>query len=798
MPKKPTYEELEKRVQELEQAESEHKHNEAELIHSHKLMDYIISHARSAIAIHDRDLNYIYVSKRYIKEYKIKEQNVIGKHHYEIFPDLPQKWRDVHQRSLAGEVLSEEEDPYYREDGSVDWTRWECRPWYESDGSIGGIIIYTEVINERKKVEEALQKNEARFRQVYEHIAVGIARVSINFQIENANDAYCRMVGYREDELIGQYLGGIIPQEVVEANLQKQTEVAAGKIECYRMEKQFIHKEGHIIYGILDAKLVRSDEGTPRFFLVSVVDITSRKLSEKALQESEKKHKNISFLSSDYFYALNVGNSGQLCIDWISESFERVTSYSQKEIENFNNWVSHIYPEDLPNLDKNTELLLSNHPVTNQYRIIVKNGDIRWFTDRLHPEWSEEENRVVKVYGAVRDITERKNAEKEKEKLQLQLSQTQKFEAIGTLASGIAHQFNNALSALMGNIDLLEMDFPSNKNIAHYTKGMRASVHRMTQLTAKLLAYARGGKYQAKTVLLCDFIREIIPLVNHTIDSTIHLNTDLPRDFLNVKVDLTQIQLVLSAILTNASEAIESKGGRISVTCQKVSITDDIIKGFPGLKLGNYACLTITDNGKGMDEESRARVFEPFFTTKFEGRGLGMAAVYGIVKNHNGWITVDSNLHEGTIVKIYLPAVKTPVMVEARPEQKKEWFEGAATILVIDDEVNIIEIARAMLERLGYNVLEAKTGQEAINVVKTFDGAIDLALLDILLPDMKGNVLYPFLVEARPDLKVIVSSGYSSDGPAREILNAGAKGFLQKPYTMADLSTKLKKTIECE
>jgi len=160
MTEKPTYKELEKKIKELEQAESYIKHNEEQLIHSHDLMDYIISHARSAIAVHDRDLKYIYVSKRYLKEYKVKKQNVIGKHHYDVFPDLPQKWRDVHKRSLAGEVLIGEDDPYYRDDGSVDWTRWECRPWYESNGSIGGIIIYSEVITERKKIEEALRESE--------------------------------------------------------------------------------------------------------------------------------------------------------------------------------------------------------------------------------------------------------------------------------------------------------------------------------------------------------------------------------------------------------------------------------------------------------------------------------------------------------------------------------------------------------------------------------------------------------------------------------------------------------------
>ena len=182
MAQKPTYEELKKKIQTLEQAESNRKRSEKQLIHSHDLMDYIISHARSAIAVFDRDLKYIYVSTRYLTDYKVKEQHVIGKCHYDVFPDLPQKWKDVHQKSLAGEVLSAEEDPYYREDGSVHWTRWECRPWYESDGSIGGIIIYNEVINEWKKIEETLRKSEQLLSTHLLNTPIGAISWDLNFK----------------------------------------------------------------------------------------------------------------------------------------------------------------------------------------------------------------------------------------------------------------------------------------------------------------------------------------------------------------------------------------------------------------------------------------------------------------------------------------------------------------------------------------------------------------------------------------------------------------------------------------
>ncbi len=399
------------------------------------------------------------------------------------------------------------------------------------------------------------------------------------------------------------------------------------------------------------------------------------------------------------------------------------------------------------------------------------------------------------LYATLEVALYKAKAEKKRRQMEARLRQAQKMEAISTLAGGIAHQFNNGLYVITGNIDLLEMDFPGNENVADYAEKIEAATLRMTQLVAQLLAYSRGGKYQATTLSLSDSVRETLPLLKYTINPAIHVDTELPRDIFNVKADLTQMQMVLSAVLINASEAIAGKGC-IRIACKNTIITDERVDDFPGLKPGNYVRLTITDDGKGMDKETRKRIFEPFFTTKIEGRGLGMAAAYGIVKNHAGWISVDSEPGRGTIVKIYLPATRIRVQEPKKP--KTEQIKGTGTILIIEDDEMVMAVCRAMLERLGYRALEAPTGQDAINVVKTYDGDIDLAMLDILLPDMSGNAVYPFLMEVRPNLKVLVYSGYSIDGPAEEIIDAGAQDFIQKPFTIAALSEKLKKILEGE
>ena len=382
----------------------------------------------------------------------------------------------------------------------------------------------------------------------------------------------------------------------------------------------------------------------------------------------------------------------------------------------------------------------------------------------------------------------------EQKKLEWRLWQAQKMESIAKLASGIAHQFNNALFVIVATTDLLEMQVPNDEMTSEYFDSIKKSTARMTKLTRQLLAYARGGKYEVKDISLSVLVRNTLPLLQHTLDPSISVETNLPDDISKTRGDLTQLVMVLSILLSNSTEAIESEG-HIKITCRNELITKEDVKTFPGLLPGPYVSLTVEDNGRGMDEETKKRAFEPFFTTKFLGRGLGLAATYGIVKNHGGWISIESQLDRGTSVRIYLPAVRE---IKEKKAQRvhKEPLKGTGTILLIEDELAVIETLRKLLERLGYKVLEAKTGKGAIRLVRAYEGEIDLAILDVFLPDMNGNKVYPLLKEFRPDMKVLVFSGYSIEGPAQEILDAGAHGFVQKPVSAEELSEKLKQLLQ--
>lgn len=244
----------------------------------------------------------------------------------------------------------------------------------------------------------------------------------------------------------------------------------------------------------------------------------------------------------------------------------------------------------------------------------------------------------------------------EQKKREWQQQQAQKMEAIANLAGGIAHQFNNGLSVIVGTLDMLEMDVPRDEKTSQYISSMRKSADQMERLTTQLLAYARGGNYEGRDVSLSDFVRNTLPLLQHTLAPSIDLVTSLPVAILKTRGDSSQLLMVLSAVLSNAAEAIDGKG-RIKITCRNRLITREDATGFPGLFPGPYVILAIEDNGRGMDEATRRRVFEPFFTTKEVGRGLGLAAVYGIIKSYGGWISVESQLDRGTRVRIYLPAV---------------------------------------------------------------------------------------------------------------------------------------------
>jgi len=666
-------------------------------------------------------------------------------------------------------------------------------------GDDGKILKYQGIIrdiSEAKRAQEALRTSQQRLSQIINFLPDATFVIDNEGKVVTWNHAMERMTGVKAEEILGKgnheyavpFYGERRPTLIDLAS--KWNKATAGKYQYVKKEGESLVSETYDSRvkpgGFLrnKASLLYDSAGEVMGAIESIRDITDRKVAEGALQESEDKYRLLVENANDAIFVAQDG-----VIKFPNARTEELTGYSAEELNKIP-FVNHIHPDD-------REMVIERHkkrlegedlPSSYPYRAINKTGEELWHLLNSVPvTW---EGRPATL-NFVRDITEAK-------RLEAQFEQANKMDAIATLAGGVAHEFNNALMGIMGNIELLKMDLPEDEGRDKYFDPMKSSGHRMSRLTDQLLAYAQGGKYQPKHLKLDDFMIQTLPILQHDIKPSVRVETHFSKDIPYIKADYAQMQMVLSAILANSNEAIEDEG-LIRITGENKDVDEDFTKQHPNLKPTPYVCLTIEDDGKGMDEETRKGIFEPFFTTKFQGRGMAMAAVYGIVMNHDGWIYVGSELGKGTVVQIYLPAVSAESKAQGAKALKQPEVElatGEGTILMIEDEDVVIKVTQAILERLGYRVMVAKTGKDAIHITETFDGRIDLALLDIKLPDMQGGKVYPLIMKARPDLKVIVFSGYAIEGPARKILDAGAQDFIQKPFSIAELAEKLKEVLE--
>jgi PAS domain S-box-containing protein len=427
-----------------------------------------------------------------------------------------------------------------------------------------------------------------------------------------------------------------------------------------------------------------------------------------------------------------------------------------------------------------------NKSVTHEQKGMDAHGNTIW-SQIITTPILDHKGQITAALELVLPITERKLAQEKQEQMAGQLEEARKAEAIATLASGIAHQFNNALAVIVGNTELLDQDLDNIFNSDIYIQPILKSARKMSRLTDQLLAYALGGKYRPRLADILEVAQTTLDLLKHTIPDTVEIHTRWGQPP-KVKIDVTQMQMVLSAIVSNALEAVGRKGC-IDIHCDLIIIDTAEVDRYGNITPGPCAEIIISDDGSGMDTGTLNRIFEPFFTTKFHGRGLGMAAVHGIVKNHGGHIGVASQPSKGTRVCIYLPG-----MLEKKAHQaisSSTEVNAGKTILLVEDDKEILALNQEQLERNGYKVILAANGQTAINIIGANHHAIDLVLLDLKLPDMDGRTILPVIHKNRPVTKVLVCSGYNMDDEEEELMNAGAHGFIHKPFTLNSLLKKI-------
>ncbi len=668
-----------------------------------------------------------------------------------------------------------------RPDGSVRIVHEKAENIVDESGKTVLSIGMVHDITERIQTEDALRDSEIKYSTLVENSKDGIIMISDNV-LSFVNSASIELVGYPPEEMIGANFLNFVALDCRELVLKRYADRIEGKDVPSIYEIDLLRKDGQTIPVELNA--LRIDFGGKPADLVFIRDITQRKQSEEALRKSEERYRSL-VENTMYGFFIHEIPSGRFL--FLNQRACDLYGYTLQEGLELTVWDA-LSPEDHERIQKRVQARVEGNklgPDIQTYTAVRKDGA----TFRLEVSSSLIifQGRPA-VQGIIRDVTEH-------ERLEQQLKQAQKMEAMGTLAGGIAHDFNNLLMGIQGRTSLMLTDPDISHSHFEHLKGIEDYVKSAASLTRQLLGFARGGKYEVKPTDLNALIRNENRMFGRT-RKEIHIREKFEENLRTVEVDRRQIEQMLLNIYINAWQAMPG-GGDLYVQTENVIIDQDYSKPYQ-VEEGNYVKVSITDTGVGMDEATRQRIFDPFFTTKEMGRGtgLGLASAYGIIKNHHGFINVYSEKGEGTTFNIYLPPSEKEVVTEENLPEKM--LRGTETILLVDDEEMIIEVGRGIIERLGYKVLTAKSGKEAISIYEKNRGQIDMVVLDMIMPDMGGGETYDRLKEINPNVKVLLSSGYSINGQATEILDRGCNGFIQKPFNLVELSKKIRNILDKE
>lgn len=476
---------------------------------------------------------------------------------------------------------------------------------------------------------------------------------------------------------------------------------------------------------------------------------------------------------------------------FVSEQALKISGYTREEIEG-RNMFEFIAPEDRQHAAEVTMRQFNGEKVGPQeYHLIMKHGEKLLF--EVNGDILRHEDGTPYGYVNIcRDITMRRMEEEERKKLEFQVHQARKLESVGTLAGGIAHDFNNLLMGIQGYTSLMLLNRNTGDPDYEKLKAIEAQVQSGAELTRQLLGFARGGRYEVKTTDLNNLIGKTAAMFGRT-KKEIRIHQRFEDDLWLVDLDRGQIDQVILNLCVNAWHAMPGGGDLFLETSNVILDESDELP--EGIKPGQYVKVSVTDTGIGMDEQIRQRIFDPFFTTKEMGRGtgLGLASAYGIIKGHGGFINVQSEKGQGTTFNLYLPASLNKVVREG--QSRVELQRGTETVLLVDDEETIIDVTREMLVELGYRVISARSGREAIDIYAANKGSIDLVILDMVMPETSGGDTFDRLKSLDPKIRVVLSSGYSMNNEAKSILDRGVRSFLQKPFRVDELSRKVRESL---
>ncbi|HMK33496.1 MAG TPA: PAS domain S-box protein [Desulfomonilaceae bacterium] len=703
--------------------------------------------------------------------------DVVGRKATEVMPGIRQFNPDLF--SIYGEVAltgkSRRFETYLEAQGI-----WLSISVYSSKRNY--FIAVFDNITDHKRAEEALRASEEKYRATFNNAAVGIDLTDDQGRFLEVNHTLSDLLGYTQEELQELTILDVTHPDDVETSRDKYNEFIAGKNESYRFEKRYVRKDGEIVWANTSVSAIRNLQGKYRATVGVIADITKRRKAEEVRLRLEKAVEQAA-------ETIEITDADGTIL-YVNPAFERTTGYSSQEAIGNNPRIVRSGVHDEAFYRNLWKTISSGGVWSGHFINEKKNGGLFEEEATISPI-KDETGKIANYVAVKRDVTKEVS-------LQKQLLQAQKMEAIGTLAGGIAHDFNNLLQVTLGYSELLLSEKRvDDKDYADLQKIYRAA-RSGAELVKSLLTFSRKLEPKPVPMNLNVHIGHVQQLLRRTIPKMIEIRFTLAQDLPRVNADPAQIEQILMNLALNSRDAIADRGS-ITIETANVTLDDEYCRLHQEAAPGHYVRLSVSDTGHGIDRDTMEHVFEPFFTTKDLGRGtgLGLAMVYGIVKQHNGYISCSSDIGRGATFNVYLPAMtREPGRITV--ESQAMPASGTETLLLVDDEKDVRDLGGRILARSGYKILNAANGKDALHMYERRTEQIDLVILDLIMPEMGGSRCLDELLKLDPQLKIIIASGFSAYDIIREVFQKGARGFVSKPFKAKDLLVQVRQALDSD
>ncbi|NTV49601.1 MAG: PAS domain S-box protein [Geobacteraceae bacterium] len=674
-------------------------------------------------------------------------------------------------------------------DDTYCWLRDQNTIYCSEDGQIESIVGSAYDISEQKKAIQELQEQQEQLSVLIDSSQAGIILVDPTGKITMANCRMAEMFGYSMEELIGSDYPSLVHPNQQTDGKNRMSSLISGDIDHVALERHYIRKDGSDFWGYLSGRRHVNVDGKLVSLVGHITDITELKQTQEAIRESEERFRSIMALSPDIISIIS--KDGNLMYN--SPASLYIHGYTEEEMYGLNTFDL-IHPEDQENVGIAFHDVITNplQIINVQFRYRNKDGSYTWMESSASNQLSNPHiNGVITIS---RNIEYRKKSEEERLHLEKQLLHAQKLESLGVLAGGIAHDFNNILTAIIGNAELALMRLNPESPVLENLHRIEQAAASAADLARQMLAYSGKGKFVIEAIDLNRMVEEMGHMLEVSISKKAILRFNLTKPLPSIDADVTQIRQIIMNLVINASEAIGDRSGVIAITTGCVECDEAYLRDIwltDPLPQGLYVFMEIADTGCGMDKETLRKLFDPFFTTKFTGRGLGMAAVLGIVRGHKGAIKVYSEPDKGSTFKVLFPAGERPAEIFDGAAQIESW-RGSGLVLLVDDEETIRGISSEMLKELGFTVVTATDGRDAVAIFKSTPG-ISFVILDLTMPHMDGEQCFRELRQFDPNVRVIMSSGFSEHEVTQKFAGKGLAGFIQKPYKLSTLQDVIRK-----